>query len=81
MSFENSPSELWYRAHSEHPNDDAARSVRYHELMQEFGFIVDRDKPRCPSSDDFYACTLDVDHEGDHEARSGCISAYRWPRG
>lgn len=78
--FVNSPSELWYRAHSEHPTDAEARSVRYRELMYDFGFIVDRERPRCQTTDNFYGCTLDEGHDGDHESRSGCISAHRWPR-
>lgn len=45
------PSELWYQAHTEHPNDDGARSQRYLTLMREHGFIRQRDpaeKPRRP---------------------------------
>lgn len=78
MVSANSPGELWYRAHSEYPNDDDARQARYHELMTQFGFIVDRSRPRCQAVDNFYRCTLDVGHDGDHESRSGCISAHRW---
>lgn len=46
----------------------------------EHGHIVKRDRPRCQATDNFYGCTLDDGHNGDHESRSGCISAHRWQR-
>lgn len=35
-----SPSELWFQAREEHPRDNEACRVRYHELMVEHGHIV-----------------------------------------
>jgi hypothetical protein len=35
-----SMAELWHQADSEHPGDDAARRIRYIELMREHGYIV-----------------------------------------
>lgn len=35
-----SPHALWEQAAREHPNDELARSKRYHDLMVEHGHIV-----------------------------------------
>lgn len=72
------PMVLWHQATLEHPVNAGRRADRYRELMREHGHLIDREVPRCQASDNFYGCTLDVNHEGDHEARSGCISAHRW---
>lgn len=73
-----SPAALWAQAEYEHPTDEAARSARYVELLRRHGHVVERVRPRCQSTHNFYGCTLDEGHAGEHESRSGCISAHRW---
>lgn len=38
-----SPSTLWRQAFDAHPTNPLARSARYIELMQEHGYIIDRE--------------------------------------
>lgn len=42
MGSETSPSELYYRARDEYPDDADAARARYVELMREHGHIVPR---------------------------------------
>ena len=46
-----SPGVLWMQAQQEHPQDIAARSARYKELLREHGHLVERkpgDDPNLP---------------------------------